>query len=99
MKSDKKLKEGEKAEYGTFTPQPSFAMLIDKFPFFIVEICSDETYESDRWQMLLYAAAVLRAYDTHIKHQEIVLLPDEIVGDLTGLIYADERLITAYRAT
>ena len=62
------LNEGQKAEYETFTPQPSFAMLLDKFPFFVMEICSDETHESDRWRMLLYTAAILRAYDAHIKH-------------------------------
>ena len=42
-------------------------MLIDKFPFFVMEISSDETHESDRWRMLLYAAAILRTHAAYVK--------------------------------
>ena len=61
--------EPQKPSYETLAPHPDFAMLIDKFPFFVMEISSGETYESDRWRMLLYAAAILRTHEAFAKSE------------------------------
>ena len=46
--------------YGKWSPEPNFMMTHSGFPRLVVEVCSDEKNESDRWRMLIYAASLVR---------------------------------------